>query len=114
MKMGLQLTNTGNFEGNILVCNNFFVSNVPVQFGPKYAEKRRRMGPSGRFCRFNNVPREGDSAAEAAHSCRHPAPNAGPHHSPLPVFAVNNPATEEKDNPGWSHSETFTCSQDTS
>ncbi len=30
----------------------------------------------------------------------------------LPVFAVSNPAMEEEeDDPGWSHSETSTCSQ---
>ncbi len=32
----------------------------------------------------------------------------------LLVFAISNPATEEEeDDPGWSHSKTFTSSQDT-
>ncbi len=33
---------------------------------------------------------------------------------PRHMFAICNPATEEEDDPGWSQSETFTCSQDTS
>ncbi len=49
------------------------------QFGPNYVEKRRRMGPSGRFCRFDNVPQDGDSAgvAEApiAAAIQHPMPD---------------------------------------
>ncbi len=55
------------------------------QFGPDYAEKRRRMGPGGRFCRSNNALQDGDStgAAEAAHSRCHPAPNARPRHPPF-------------------------------
>ncbi len=45
------------------------------QFGPDYAEKRRRIGPGGRFCHSNNTLQDEDSAgaAEAAHSCCHPA-----------------------------------------
>ncbi len=47
--------------------------------------KGRRMRPSGHFCRFDNVPQDGDSAkvAKAGHSCHHPAPNAGPRHPPF-------------------------------
>ncbi len=54
----------------------------------------------------DNTSQDGDSAgvAEAAHSRRHPAPNAGPRHPPM--FAVNNPAMEAEDNPGWSTLET--------
>ncbi len=79
------------------------------QFGPDHAEKHRQMGLDGHFCHSDNAPQDGDSlgAAEAAHSRRHPAPNTGPCHSPPPVFAVSNPATEaEEDDPGWSTSET--------
>ncbi len=38
------------------------------------------MEPGGHFCRFDNVPQDGDSegVAEAAHSHRHTAPIAGP------------------------------------
>ncbi len=56
------------------------------QFGPDYAQKRRQMGPSGCFCRFDNAPQDGDSAgvAEVAHSRHHPAPNARPRHLLLP------------------------------
>ncbi len=55
------------------------------QFGPNYAEKGRRMGPGGRFCRSDNVPQDGDSvgAAGVAHNRHHPAPNAGPRHPPF-------------------------------
>ncbi len=65
------------------------------------------MGPGGRFCRSDNVPQDGYStgAAGAAHSHRHPMPNAGPRYPPL-VFAVSNPATEVEYDPGWSTSET--------
>ncbi len=54
------------------------------QFGPDYAEKRRWMGPGDCFCRSDNAPQDGGSAgaAGAAHSRRHPAPNAGPRHLP--------------------------------
>ncbi len=74
---------------------------------PDYTEKRRRMGPGGRFCRSDNAPQDGDSvgAAGVAHSRHHPAPNAGPRHPPS-VFVVSNPATEAEDDPGWSTSET--------
>ncbi len=43
------------------------------QFGPNYAEKRRRTGPGGRFFRSDNAPQDGDSAGAAgtAHSRRH-------------------------------------------
>ncbi len=60
----------------------------------------------GRFCRSDNAPQDEDSAgaAGAAHSRRHPAPNAGPHHPP--IFAVSNPATGAEDDPGQSTSET--------
>ncbi len=53
---------------------------LPRCFGPNYAEKHRRMGPGGCFCHSENVPQDVDSAgaAGAAHSCRHPAPYAGP------------------------------------
>ncbi len=61
------------------------------------------MGPSGRFCRSDNVPQDGDSAGAAAHSCHHPAPNARPRHPP--IFAVSNPAMEAEDDPGQSTSE---------
>ncbi len=75
------------------------------QFGPDYAEKGRRMGPGGCFCRSDNAPQDGDSAgaAGAAHS-RHSAPNAGPCHPP--IFAVSNPATKAEDDPGQSTSKT--------
>ncbi len=59
------------------------------------------MEPGGRLCHFDNAPQEGDNVgdvgvAEATHSRRHPAPDAGPCHPPtLPVFAVSNPAMEE-------------------
>ncbi len=64
-----------------------------MRFGPDYAEKRRRMGLGGRFCRSDNAPQDGDNAgvAGAAHSRRHPALNAGPRHPP--VFAV---ATQQR------------------
>ncbi len=57
-------------------------------FGPDYAEKCRRMGAGGRFRRSDNAPQDVDSAgaAEAVHSRRHPAPNAGPRHSPPPFL----------------------------
>ncbi len=71
-------------------------------FGPNYAEKCRRMGPGGRFCRSDNAPQDGDSvgAAGAAHSHRHQAPNAGPCNPPPPIFDVSNPAMETEDDPG--------------
>ncbi len=59
-----------------------------MPFGPDYAEKRRRMGPGGRFCHSDNAPQDGDSAGAAgvAHSRRrHPAPNARPRY-PLRFF----------------------------
>ncbi len=81
-----------------------------ASFAPDYAEKRRKMVPGGRFCRSDNAPQEENStgAAGAAHSRRHPAPNAGPRHSPppSPEFAVSNPAMEAEDDPGRSTSET--------
>ncbi len=54
------------------------------QFGHDYAEKRRRMGPGGRFCCSDNAPQDGDSAgvAGAAHSRCHPAPNVERRHPP--------------------------------
>ncbi len=57
------------------------------QFGPDYAEKHRRMGPSGRF---DDASQDGDSmgVAEAAHSCRQPAPNAGPRYPPIPCLSL--------------------------
>ncbi len=66
------------------------------------------MGEGGRFCRSDNAPQDGDSAGAAGvgHSRRHPAPNAGPHHPPPPIFAVSNPATEAEDDPDQSTSET--------
>ncbi len=77
-------------------------------FGLDYAEKHRRMGPGGHFCRSDNAPQDGDSVgvAGAAHSRHHPASSAGPRHPSPPVFAVSNPATEAEDNPGRSTSET--------
>ncbi len=77
------------------------------QFGPDYAEKRKTMGPGGRFCHSDNAPQDGDNAgvAGAAHSRRHPAPNARPRHPP-PIFAVSNPAMEAEDDLGRSTSET--------
>ncbi len=82
------------------------IQNIIVSFGPDYAEKRRRMGTGGRFCRSDNAPQDGDSAGAAGvgHIRRHPAPNAGPRHPP--VFAISNPATEAEDDPGQSTSET--------
>ncbi len=67
------------------------------------------MGPGGRLCRSDNAPQDRDSAgaAGAAHSRRHPAPNAGPRETPPPpLFAVSNPETEAEDDPGRSTSET--------
>ncbi len=80
------------------------------QFGPDYAEKRRRMRLGGCFCRSDNASQDGDSAgaAGAAHNCRQPAPNAGPPHPP--IFAISNPATEAEDDPGRSTSETILSS----
>ncbi len=70
---------------NLFLIKIFFLIYKAIPpFGPDYAEKRRRMGPGGRFCRSNNAPQDGDSAgvAGAAHSRRHPAPNAGPGQPP--------------------------------
>ncbi len=69
--------------------------------------EQTRMGPGGRLCHFHNAPQDGDSArvAEAAHSHRHLATNAGPCNPQPPLFAISNPGTE-KDDPGWSTSET--------
>ncbi len=67
------------------------------------------------FVALTMHPQDGDSvgAAEAAHSRHYPVPNARPRNPPM--FAISNTATEEEeDDPGWSHSYTFTCSQDTS
>ncbi len=76
------------------------------QFGPDYAEKRRRMGPGGHFCHSDNAPQDGDSAEAAgvAHSRRHQAPNARPRHTL--IFAISIPATEAEDDPGRSTLET--------
>ncbi len=42
------------------------------------------MEPDGRLSRFDNTLHDRDSAgtAEAASSCRHPAPNVKPRHPP--------------------------------
>ncbi len=56
------------------------------------------MEPGGRFCRSDNAPQDGDSAGVAI------AANAGPRHAP--IFAISNTATEAKDDPGRSTSET--------
>ncbi len=47
--------------------------------GPDYAEKRRRKGPGGRFCRSDNAPQDGDSAGAQgrpiAAATQHPMPD---------------------------------------
>ncbi len=65
------------------------------------------MRPGNCLCRFNNVPLDGNSVAQTANSRHHPAPNAGPHLPPLPIFAVINPGMGEEDDPGLSTSETY-------
>ncbi len=74
------------------------------QFSPIYAQKRRRMGPSGCLCHFDIAPYGGVSAgvAEADNSHHHPTPNARSHHHL--AFAISYPATEEEDDVVWSTS----------
>ncbi len=91
--MNLKFTNTVNFS----ICKNSVPGGFANQklikidlvfeytysdFGPDYAEKRKRMGPGGHFCRSDNAPQDGDSAGAAHSHRRHPAPNAGPRHPP--------------------------------
>ncbi len=62
------------------------------------------------MCRKIEIVRERQRRAIAA-ATQHPMQDL----AIPPVFAISNPATEEEeDDPGWSHLETFTCSQDTS
>ncbi len=63
------------------------------QFGPDYAEKRRRMGPGVRFCRSDNAPQDGDSA-EVAGATHSPPPSTQCRTSPSPKFLLS--ATQQR------------------
>ncbi len=97
-------------------CSSVSISTVPGggddrptktgQFGPDYAEKRRRMGQVAAFValtvrrKMEIMPEQQGRPIAAA--TQHPMSDL----TIPPVFAVSNPATEAEDDPGRSTSET--------